>query len=562
MSLLSAREALQFPPGSGNNLTDTVIGGVHFNLTTLKFWNYTLYSNGSLSNGSWCILAFEPYTPSYVLPNGTFLNVSSCWSPTEPIGLRGGIAIGYAVLFGIVLVLTVVDLNKHGKLHLPAEKRFYPIGRRWQWYWGAFVCATAMISLLVSVDVDRYFLPEIPIILTSFFWYLMQIGAIALVWEAVRHWGSWMERQFIDPDPFSLKLDDRRAKVELYVPLVFYLFLWLNFFMIVPRNWSPIELQRYPQQTIDQAAPSATDARFKAAAFLLAVCWLITTFSLRHSIKYYCPRNRGVFNRIIGFVRYTPLRFMLILPLAAAVVAYQALVAFYFEYSPLKVGGLDAAIYAGGYTPSLLIVCVQALFGFFNPNEDLELQRQRRVRTQALDREMGIVHKPSWWARVNGEHMDPNEGMRERLMRNVREIHGTKPPGSATANGGAAHTEGVDVPVEMTPVSPSPLVSPRVTSPPLEPYSGRSERRRQERATELAAGLLFPEAAQNSAATAARRRAELMTDGPPPPSYTETVRSTHATLNHPPPNVARSLSGQSEGSTNQPPQQIRSMLDV
>jgi len=172
MPLFNARDALAFP--AGDNSSDTVISNIHFNLTTLENWNYTLYSNGTLSNGSWCLLTFQPYTPSYVLPNGTFLNVTWCWSPTEPIGVRAGVAIGYAVLFGIALVLSLVCLNKHGKLHLPAEKRFFPIGRRWQWYWGSWVCATAIISLLTCVDVDRYFLPELPIILTSFFWYLMQ----------------------------------------------------------------------------------------------------------------------------------------------------------------------------------------------------------------------------------------------------------------------------------------------------------------------------------------------------------------------------------------------------
>ncbi|KAL2194226.1 hypothetical protein P885DRAFT_43418 [Corynascus similis CBS 632.67] len=561
MSLLAAREALSFPSGDSGNLTDTIIDNVHFNLTTLRHWNYTYYSNGTLSNGSWCLLTFPPYTPSYVFPNGTFLNVTWCWHPTEPIKIRGGVGIAYAVLFGIALVLTLVNLNKHGKLHLPAEKRFYPIGRRWQWYWAVFVCATAIISLFFGIDIDRYFLPELPVIVATFFWYLMQFGTIALVWEAVRHWGSWMERQFIDPDPFSLRQDDRRAMVELFVPLFFYLFLWLNFFMVVPRNWSPIQLQRYPQQTADEAAPTATDARFKAAAFLLVVCWLTIVFSLRHSIKYYCPRNRGLFNRILGFFRYTPLRFALLLPLAAAVIAYQALAAFYFEYSPVKVGGLNTAVFVGGYTPSLLILAVQIAFGFLNPNEDRELQRQRRVRNQALNREMGIVPKPSWWQRINGEIMDPNDGVRERLMRNVREVHGTKPTGSVTAVSGDSQNDGLDAPLEMTPVSPPPLVSPRVTSPPIQHYTGRSERRRQERTAELAAGLLFPEAAQTSAATAARRREELMMDGPPP-SYTETVRVTQPNSNNPS-HVARSLSGQSSsGSTNQPPQQIRSMLDV
>ncbi|KAH6614431.1 hypothetical protein B0J18DRAFT_469544 [Chaetomium sp. MPI-SDFR-AT-0129] len=560
MALLAAREALSFPPG--DNATDTFINNVHLNLTTLKHWNYTLYSNGSLSNTSWCLLTFDSYAPARLLPNGTFINATWCWSPTEPIGIRGGIGIGYAVLFGVALVMSLVCLNKHGSLHLPVEKRFYRIGRRWQWYWAIFVAATAIISLLVAVDVDRYFLPELPVILTSFFWYLMQWGAMALVWEAVRHWGSWMERQFIDPDPFTLRDGDRRSRVEFYLPLLFYLFLWLNFFMIVPRNWGAIELQRYPQQTVEQAAPGATDARFKAGAFLLVACWLVTGFSLRHSIKYYCPRNRGIFNRIIGFIRFAPLRFLILLPLAAALVAYQALVSFYFEYSPLRVGGPNYAIFPGGYTPSLLILFTQILFGFLNPNEDLELQRQRRVRNQAINREMGITIKPSWWRRVNGETLDTNGSTRDQLLRNVREIHGNKATGTASAAEVGHPTTDGNGPVEMTPVSPSSISSPGVRSPPLTPYTGRSEQRRQERAQQMAAGILFPEATQpNSppASSTAQRRAELMMDGPPPPPYTETSRDRDPRGHT---NGARSVGGQSETSTNQPPQQIRSMLDV
>lgn len=80
---------------------------------------------------------------------------------------------------------------------------------------------------------------------------------------------------------------------------------------------------------------------------------------------------------------------------------------------------------------------------------------------------------------------------------------------------------------------------------------------------ELAAGLLFPEAGEQAtaaAAAAARRRDELTgDDGPPqqpPPPYRET--EGHSPASH----VARSVTAQSTGSTNQPPQQIRSMLDV
>ncbi len=325
--------------------------------------------------------------------------------------------------------------------------------------------------------------------------------------------------------------------------------------MIVPRNWSAIEHQRYPEQILEDAAPTATDARFKAAAFLLVGCWLITVFSLRHSIKYYCPRNRGVVNRIRGFFRYMPFRFMLLVPLAAVIPAYQALVAWHFDYSPLKVAGLKAAIYAGGYTPSLLILYVQIIIGFFNPNEDLELKRQRRVRSQSIDQEIGIVHKPSWWRRNNGENMDPNENMRDQLLRNVREINGNKAAPPTTLASADPAADGTARPVEMTPVSPS-LATPPGTTPPVAGlYTGRSERRRQERAVEAASGLLFPEAAQDAAAAAARRREELMMDGPSPPAYSDRPSGSPST-------VTRSRTGQSEESTNQPPQQIRSMLDV
>lgn len=234
MPLLDLRDILAFP--SGDNSSDTIIGNVHFNLTTLDFWNYTLYSNGTLSNGSWCLLTFEPYTPSLVRENGSFANVTWCYSPVKPIGQRAGIGIGFAAVFGLVLVMTLMNLSKHGKTYVPAESRFRPIGRRWQWYWSACVCAMAIISLIINVDVDRYFLPELPLVLNVFFWFLMQMAIMAAVWEMVRHWGSWMERQYIDPNPFCLRIDDRRSQVEFWVPLFFYLCFWVVSRSASPRN--------------------------------------------------------------------------------------------------------------------------------------------------------------------------------------------------------------------------------------------------------------------------------------------------------------------------------------
>ena len=223
--IFDARDLLQFP--DGDNSTDTVFGNVHFNLTTLEHYNYTYYSNGTLSNNSKCWLTFEPYQPAMLLNNGTFINATKCYVAIEGIGARGFVGIGFAVMYGIALVLTLTALTKHGAMYLPREKRFYPIGRRWQWYWALFVSVCALISLFVNVDVDRYYIQELPITVTVFFWFLMCQGTMALVWEAVRHWGSWQERQYIDPNPFELRQDDRRAMCEFWMPLWFYLWVWL-----------------------------------------------------------------------------------------------------------------------------------------------------------------------------------------------------------------------------------------------------------------------------------------------------------------------------------------------
>ena len=224
MGLVNARDLLAFP--AGDNSSDTLIGSIHYNLTTLRHWNYTYYSNGTFSNGSLCFLLFEPYSP-HLLENGTFLNPTSCYSPISPMGTRSIVGLVYACIFSVLVMFTFINLRKHGKLFLPMEKRFRAVGRRWQWYWMLAVAAFAIISGITDVDVDRYYLPELPIILANFFWFLMLPATMAVVWESVRHWGSWQERQMVDPNPFLLRQDDRRSKIEFYLPLVFYFFFWM-----------------------------------------------------------------------------------------------------------------------------------------------------------------------------------------------------------------------------------------------------------------------------------------------------------------------------------------------
>lgn len=546
---LFERDLVSFPDGS--NDTDTVLGGNHFNLTTLEHWNYTLYSNGTLSNWSKCWLVYEPYQPALLYENGSFVNATKCYSAVDPIGVRGYTGIGMAVGFGLCLVAVLTCLAKHGKIYLRKESRFYPIGRRWQWYWGAFTCAAALISLFINVDVDRYHVQELPLIVTVFFYYMICWGTVALVWEAVRHWGSWLQRQYVDPDPFIVNDDDRRAKIEFFLPLWFYFWLWLNFFLVVPRSWNFVPRQRSPQQEEQYARPGATDGRFKAAGFCLFICWLTILFSLRHSVKHYKPRNRGIFNRGLGFVRSVPLRIALIIVLCLGTIGYQEFIAWDYDMSVVKADGPVAIIYGWGYGPSLLILIVQVAYGWASPNEDRELLRQRRIRGETLDRELGIVHKPAWWKRVRGDHL---LSYKDKLTRQVQEVGGAR--GAGRRDMGEMETyireDGLrnarnDDGIELSPMSPtSDVDNPRIDRAGAKTKSTGNAITATD---DAGLGLMLP---NTTDLERQRRIAYLTEDGPP--AYSDHSRQT----------VGRSGSTSTNGSASMSaqPQQIRSMLDI
>ncbi|KAF7542961.1 hypothetical protein G7Z17_g11131 [Cylindrodendrum hubeiense] len=570
IAAIQARDLiLDWPAGA--NSSDTEIYGVHFNLTALKHYNYTYYGNHTVSNNSKCYLTFDPYQPDYLWPNGSFVNATKCFVAISDIGPRASTGIGFACVFGFMLMLLLTVLAKHGKMYLPRERRFYPIGRRWQWYWGLFVCATALIGLFVNVDVDRYYLTELPMTVTVFFWFLMCMGTVAQTWEAVRHWGSWQERQFVDPNPFVYSEDDRRAKIEFYLPLWFYFLLWMNFFMVVPRSWGFTQKQRSPEQTAAIAIPGATGIRFKIAAFLLFACWVTIVFSLRHSIKHYRPRQGGVFRRAFGFTKAIPLRFYIIIPLTLGLIAYQAYIAWVWEYSVIRKDGPVAVIFGWGYGPSLAIIIIQVIYGYASPNEDKDLIRLRRERGEAVDRELGIVKRPAWWRRVRGEHL---HSLRDKITMNVNEIGGGRATGrrietaaerDAREEALAAANDDIEMypvtrPKEDPPVradhSVSAIQHDRQHLPSL--YEGKSERRRHERSMQAAADLLFP---SNLGAERARREAELGLDGPPPPPYTDTSSERGRNGNRPG-STGRSNSADTTNSITGPAQQVRSMLDI
>ncbi|PGH12376.1 hypothetical protein AJ79_04324 [Helicocarpus griseus UAMH5409] len=428
MPLLQVRELLQFP--GGDNTTDTLINDIHFNRTALTHFNYTLYSNGTLSNGSSCWLTFDIYKPR-LLANGTFLNATSCYTPIDEIEKRGAVGIAFAVLFAATIVFTLVNLRKHGKMFLPAEKRWRPIGRRWQWYWMSFVAACGVISCFMTIDVDRDYLQSMALTLQSFFYYLLIPGLLAALWEAVRHWGSWQERQICDRDMFAFSTTSTREKQEFWLPLIFYLFAWLNFFMVIPRSWNAIQKQRSDSQTIDVAKPSATDPRIKAGSIIAVVCLLVICYSLLHSIYRYIERPTSRLRYMTFYISSAPLKFILCIILAGVRVGFGVASAFTWDISPVKYDGHVGWLYGLGYTPALLILVVLNIWGFIDPNEDRALIAQRRERGRSIDAELGIEpgkRKPAWWRRLRPDHQhgyggDPNS----RLKALTTEVGGGRP---------------------------------------------------------------------------------------------------------------------------------------
>ncbi|QSS63533.1 hypothetical protein I7I51_00591 [Histoplasma capsulatum] len=429
MPLFQVRELLQFPE-NGDNATDTVINNIHFNLTALNYFNYTLYSNGTLSNGSNCWLSFDMYQPS-ILSNGTFINATSCYFPINGLEARGSVGIAFASMFGATIVFTLINLRKHGKTFLPLEKRWRAVGRRWQWYWMLFVAACGMISCFMSIDVDRSYLQGIALSLQSLFYYLLLPGLLAAVWEGVRHWGSWQERQICDRDTFAFSEASTRETQEFYLPLIFYFFAWLNFFLVIPRNWNSIQKQGNQDQTMSIAKPSATDGRFKAGSIIAVVCLAVICYSLWHSVYRYKQQPvKPLFRSITFYLSSAPLKYCICIILTGLRVGFGVASSFSWDISPAKYDGNAGWLYGLGYAPPLLIITVLNIWGYIDPNEDRALIEQRRERGHAADAELGIpgMRKPAWWRRLRSDfqHVSSNDP-NARLKAMTMEIGGGRP---------------------------------------------------------------------------------------------------------------------------------------
>ena len=352
--------------------------------------------------------------------------------------------------------------------------------------------------------------------------------------------------------------------------------------MVVPRSWNFAKRQNSREQEAAVAEPTATSARFKVAAFFLFACWLTICFSLYHSIKHYKPRNRGLFNRAFGLIRAIPFRLLLIILLSLSVIVYQAVIAFDYQYSLVKADGPIGIIYGWGYGAQLAILLIQVAYGYASPNEDKALIRQRRIRGDNLDRELGLVKRPDWWRRVKGEHLVGS--VRDKLLRNVHEIGHSKGAGRRlegdmertireNMEGEAQDEDGYGF--EMRNYASRDEYNPRVDRAGV----ARLDHKRSEvslgadpesdRVLNVASSILFPDhdevlrREREAEAERQRRLAFISEDGPPPPAYYDNVPERGRTGSGTRPgSTHRSNSAGTTNSINAPPTQVRSMLDL
>jgi hypothetical protein len=248
--------------------------------------------------------------------------------------------------------------------------------------------------------------------------------------------GSWQERQIVDEDPYVMKQDDRRAKIEFYMPLIFYLFAWLNFFMVIPRSWSKIEKQSDANQQRIVAQPAGTDVRFKAGAILACAAYAVIIYALRHNMHYYKPHPKGIWAAITNFCHYCPTKLFLTIIIVGIRLAYGVVMAWEWETSIFKFDSNPAWFYGLGYAPTLLVIVIFNIAGYVDDNEDQAIMEQRRQRGRAADAEIGIVKRPNWWKK--GRALD-DEGRLRDLM---DEVGGGRP----TANRISTNVELMNIP--------------------------------------------------------------------------------------------------------------------
>jgi Protein of unknown function (DUF2434) len=226
------------------------------------------------------------------------------------------------------------------------------------------------------------------------------IGTVSYYdWDAANNTlrGSFEQRRLLDADPFALKTGDLSSHIEFYLPLVFYVFDWLVFFLTIPRNWNTVQKQRSPEQAALIAAPAATDMRFKAGGIVSAICFAVILFSLIHSrLRYRASLRKTLIPWLMfGLAIHT---------------GYWVASAWMWDLNPFNLETDLGFQYSLDYLTALMIIIHSNIMGYLNDNDDKILLRNRAARGQAVDGQLGLQNanvKPPWWSRSTSRRGKP-----------------------------------------------------------------------------------------------------------------------------------------------------------
>jgi hypothetical protein len=184
----------------------------------------------------------------------------------------------------------------------------------------------------------------------------------------LRH--TFRERLIIEADEFHFQPDDRRSKIEFYMPMIVYLWIFLSFFLSVMRDWGQVKRQN----------PNViTDARFQASAILALIALITIAIACGIARHYYKPPGK------LGGI---PWKIPVVMGFVLIRVGYSIVNAWIFEASPLRIGTSSGLIYGLGYAPVLLAVAAMVESGRKELNEDKVVISQRKEREKEAMHEL------------------------------------------------------------------------------------------------------------------------------------------------------------------------------
>jgi hypothetical protein len=338
----------------------------NYNQSALDIYNYTVYPNGTVSNGSECYLSFGEYQPT-LFDNGTFFNTTACDTPYYSVHSRGIIGVVFAVVMLMLIPASLFNLHKHGARYMEEKKRFKNISRRWPWYWLLILQALCGVAGFFSIDLDRDYLQGTSLTIYGALFTATLPVALAACWELTRHWGSFEERKLDDADPFRFRQNDFRSKVHLLMPIGFYLLALITFFLTVLRNWDDL---------VNYIALFTVSVRWKIGVIFSYLAWLQIIFQI-------------VVTRIYYKVPSVPLVIPTCLVCLLAEIIYGTVAAWDVGMNAFNTHSSVAFVALMAYLPLVLITVLMNLSGLARENEDLLILARRRIRERRASR--GIV---------------------------------------------------------------------------------------------------------------------------------------------------------------------------